>query len=165
MILGVLVLSSGCDVGASVGGAQTAVVAAQTAVNVAQTALPGLQTSLPGIQATAQAGATQVAAVLSDPQAINTQLQLVLAGATIVVTPKPADAANDAVNELAIVGTDTHGTLTQMNPSTREATAGVALRLAAQYYPKATIYLALVDSQGGPLLSGSKAPGADPLFQ
>jgi uncharacterized protein YkwD len=164
-VLGVLVLGSGCDVGPSVGGAQTAIVVAQTAVNVAQTALPGLQTSLPVIQATAQAGATQVAAVLSDPQAINAQLQLVLAGATIVVMPKPPDAARDAVNELAIVGTDTHNTLTQMDPSSRQTTAGIALRLAAQYYPKATIYLALVDSQGGPLLSGSKAPGEDPAFQ
>jgi hypothetical protein len=165
MVLGLLALSSGCDAGPSVGGAQTAIVVAQTAVNVAQTALPALQTSLPGIQATAQAGATQVAAVLSDPQAINAQLQLVLAGATIVVAPKPALAARDAVSELAIVGTDTHNTLTQMDPSTRQATAGVAMHLAAQYYPKATIYLALVDSQSGPLLSGSKAPGADPTFQ
>jgi len=160
-----LTLGSGCDVGASVGGAQTAVVVAQTAVNAAQTALPGLQTSLPGIQATAQAGATQVAGVLSDPQAINAQLQLLLAGATIVVAPKPPDAARDAVSELAIVGTDSRNTLTQMDPSTRQATAGVALQVAAQYYPKATIYLTLVDSHGGPLLSGQKAPGESPTFQ
>lgn len=164
-ILGMLALGSGCDVGPSVGSAQTAIVVAQTAVNVAQTALPGLQTSLPAIQATAQAGATQVAAVLSDPQAINAQLQLVLAGATIVVTPKPPEAARDAVSELAIVGTDTRNTLSQMDPSSRQTTAGIALQLAAQYYPKATIYLALVDSHGGPLLSGSKAPGEDPAFQ
>ena len=89
VVLGTLGAGSGCDAGAQVGSAQTAIVVAQTAVGVAQTALPGLQTSLPGIQATAQAGATQVAAVLSDPQAINAQLQFVLAGATI----EPADAS------------------------------------------------------------------------
>jgi len=165
MILGALGLSSGCDAGASVGGAQTAVVVAQTAVNVAQTALPALQTSLPGIQATAQAGATQVAAALSDPQAINAQLQLLLAGATIDLKPAPPGATNATVTQLAITGTDTHNTLTQMDSSTRQATAGAALQLMAQYYPKATISLALVDAQGGPLLNGTKAPGENPTFQ
>jgi hypothetical protein len=163
--MGALALSSGCDPGASVGGAQTAVVVAQTAVGVAQTALPALQTSLPGIQATAQAGATQVAAVLSDPQAINAQLQLFLAGATIDLKPTPASAANAEVTQLAITGTDTRNTLAQMDSSTRQAAAGAALQLMAQYYPKATISLTLVDSNGGPLLSGTKAPGGSPAFQ
>jgi hypothetical protein len=165
MVLGVLTLSSGCDAGPSVGGAQTAIVVAQTAVNVAQTALPGLQTSLPGIQATAQAGATQVAAVLSDPQAINAQLQLLLAGATVDVKPTPAGAPNAAVTALAITGTDTHNTLAQMDSATRQAAAGAALLLVAQYYPKATISLMLVDNQGASLLSGTKAPGENPTFQ
>ena len=165
MVLGVLALGSGCDAGASVGSAQTAVVVAQTAVNVAQTALPGLQTSLPGIQATAQAGATQVAAVLSDPQAISAQLQLVLAGATIELNPTPVGVANSAVTALAITGTDTHSTLAQMDSATRQATASAALVLVAQYYPNATLSLTLVDSQGGPLLSGTKAPGGAPAFQ
>jgi hypothetical protein len=165
MILGTLALSSGCDPGASIGGAQTAVVVAQTAVGVAQTALPALQTSLPGIQATAQAGATQVAAVLSDPQAINAQLQLLLAGATIDVKPTPAGAANAAVMELAITATDTRNTLAPMDSNTRQATASAAMQLLAQYYPKATISLKLVDGKGGPLLSGTKAPGESPAFQ
>jgi hypothetical protein len=165
LILSVLGLNSGCDVGASVGGAQTAVVVAQTAVNVAQTALPAMQTSLPGIQATAQAGATMVAAVLSDPQAINAQLQVVLAGAAVEVKPTPADAANDAVTHLDITGTDTRGTLAQMDANTRQGTAGAALLLVSQYYPTATISLALIDGKGGPLLSGTKAPGQGPAFQ
>ena len=165
VVLGALALNSGCDIGASVGGTQTAVVVAQTAVGIAQTALPGLQTSLPGIQATAQAGATQVAAVLSDPQAINAQLQLLLAGATIDARPTPAGVANDAVTELAITATDTRNTLAPMDSTTRQATAGAALLLVAQYYPKATISLTLLDSKGGPLLSGTKAPGESPAFQ
>ena len=165
VVLGALALSSGCDVGASVGGAQTAVVVAQTAVGVAQTALPAMQTSLPGIQATAQAGATMVAAVMSDPQAINAQLQVLLAGATVEVKPTPAGATGDAVEQLAITGTDTRNSLTQMDSNTRQATAGAALLLVGQYYPKATISLTLVDTKGGPLLSGTKAPGEGPSFQ
>jgi len=165
VILSALAFSSGCDVGASVGGAQTAVTTAQTAVGVAQTALPALQTSLPGIQATAQAGATQVAAVLSDPQAINTQLQVLLAGATVVVKPIPADATGSAVTQLDITGTDTRGTLAPMDANARQATAGAALLLVGQYYPRATISLTLIDSKGGPLLSGTKAPGEGPAFQ
>jgi hypothetical protein len=165
VILGALTLNSGCDVGASVGGAQTAVTAAQTAVGVAQTALPALQTSLPGIQATAQAGATQVAAVLSDPQAINTQLQVLLAGATVVVKPTPADATGSDVTQLDITATDTRGTLAPMDASARQATAGAALLLVGQYYPKAAISLTLVDPKGGPILSGTKAPGEGPAFQ
>jgi hypothetical protein len=165
LILGALALSSGCDVGGSVGGAQTAVVGAKTAVDLAQTALPAMQTSLPGIQATAQAGATMVVAVLSDPQAINTQLQVVLAGASIDLKRTPAVSANDAVTQLTITATDTRGTLTQMDATTRQATAEAALLLMSQYYPNATISLTLVDSQGGPLLSGTKAPGQGPAFQ
>jgi hypothetical protein len=165
VVLGTLALSSGCDVRAPVGGAQTAVTAAQTAVGGAQTALPALQTSLPGIQATAQVSATQIAGVFSDPQAINTQLQVLLAGATIDVKPTPAGAANDAVTELSISAADTRGTLAQMDSSTRQATAGAALLLVGQYYPKATISLTLVDSKGAQLLSGTKAPGGAPAFQ
>jgi len=58
-VLGALGLTSGCDAGASVGGAQTAIVVAQTAVGVAQTAIPAMQTNLPALQATAQAGASE----------------------------------------------------------------------------------------------------------
>jgi hypothetical protein len=165
VVVSVLALSSGCDVGGSIGGAQTAVTVAQTAVGVAQTALPALQTSLPGIESTAQAGATQVAAALSDPQAVNGQLQVLLAGATVVLEPTPANATGGAVTHLEITGTDTRGTLAAMDASTRQATAGAALLLVGQYYPSATISLTLLDPQGVPLLSGTKAPGEGPTFQ
>jgi hypothetical protein len=144
---------------------QTAVAVGQTAVGVAQTALPAIQTSLPGMQATAQAGATLVAAVMSDPQAINTQLQVVLGGATLHLAPTPADVANDAVTQLEITGTDTRNSLAQMDSAAREATAGAALRLVGQYYPNARISLTLSDSKGQPLLSGTLAPGEGPEFQ
>ncbi|MDQ6673602.1 MAG: hypothetical protein M3069_23150 [Chloroflexota bacterium] len=165
VVLSALAISSGCDAAASVGGAQTAVTVAQTAVGRAQTVLPAVQTSLPGLQATAQAGATQVAAVVSDPQAVNAQLQVLLAGATVVVNPTPAGAKGGAVTRLDISGSDTRGTLGSMDPSARQAAAGAALLLMGQYYPNAAISLTLVDSKGGPLLSGTKAPGEGPSFQ
>ncbi|MGI9149321.1 MAG: hypothetical protein ACR2IK_22690 [Chloroflexota bacterium] len=165
LVLSALALVSGCDAGASVSSVQTAASVAHTAVGVAQTALPAVQTRLPGIQATAQAGATQVVEVLSDPQVINAQLQVVLVGATIVVTPTPRGAANDGVTQLAITATDTRGMLAQMDTTTRQASAGGALRLAAQYYPRAVVSLSLFTNTGGPLLSGTKAPGQEPAFQ
>jgi len=165
LILSALGLSSGCDTGTSAGGAQTAVTVAQSAVGVAQTALPAVQTSLPGMQATAQAAATQVAAVISDPQAVNGQLQVLLAGATVVVKPTPPDATGGNVARLEITGTDSRGTLSPMDPAARQAAAGAALLLMGQYYPNATISIGLVDSTGAALLSGTKAPGQAPAFQ
>src|SRR5947199_67609 len=80
-----LTLVGGCQAGSSIESAQTAIA-------VAQTALPGLQTALPGVQATAQAGATLISGVLSDPLAINAQLQALLAGVTIDARTTPDDA-------------------------------------------------------------------------
>ena len=134
--LGLLIFNSACDcpsiqsaqtaiTGAqtAVIGAQTAVTSAQTAVSAVQTLVPGAQTALPGLQATVQAGATSVAGVLGDPQAVATQLQPLLAGASIDVKTTPAGASNDAVTQVTITGTDTRGTFGQLDPSTRQATA------------------------------------------
>jgi hypothetical protein len=170
--LGLLIFNSACDISPSiqsaqtaVTGAQTAVTGAQTAVSAVQTLVPGAQTALPGLQATIQAGATSVAGALADPQTVATQLQALLAGASIDLKATPAGASNDAVTQVAITGTDTRGTFGQLDPSTRQATAGAALQIGGQYFPNATISLSVVDSTGNSLLSGSKAPGQAPSIQ
>ena len=155
--LGLLTLVGGCQAGSSIESAQTAIV-------VAQTALPGLQTALPGVQATAQAGATLISGVLSDPLAITAQLQALLAGVTIDARTTPDDAPNDAVKQVNVTGTDARGTFVQMDARTRQATITGALLLVGQYYPNATVTLTVVDSGGGTLASGSKAPGQAPVI-
>jgi hypothetical protein len=153
-----MLLAGGCQAGSSL-------ESAQTAITMAQTALPGLQTALPGVQATAQAGATLVSGVLSDPQAINAQLQALLAGVTIEAKTTPDGAANDAVTQVSVTGTDTRGTFAQMDARARQATATGAMLLLAQYYPNASIALTVVDGAGGSLLSGTKSPGQSPSVQ
>jgi hypothetical protein len=153
-----LMLAGGCQAGSSLDSAQTAVA-------VAQTALPGLQTALPGVQATAQAGATLVSGVLSDPQAINAQLQALLAGVTIEAKTTPDGAANDAVTQLSVTGTDTRGTFGQMDARARQGTATGAMLLLGQYYPNASIALTVVDGSGASLISGTKSPGGAPSVQ
>ncbi|MCA1645907.1 MAG: hypothetical protein LC797_10745 [Chloroflexi bacterium] len=154
----VLILAGGCQVGPSV-------LSAQTAITAAQTALPGLQTALPGVQATAQAGATLVSGVLSDPQFVSTQVQAVLAGVTIDAQTTPDGAANDAITQVTVTGTDVRGTYGQLDSGARQATAGAALTLLGQYYPNATIALKVVDSGGGALITGNKSPGQAPSLQ
>lgn len=156
--LGLLTLVGGCQAGSSVEGAQTA-------ITVAQTALPGLQTSLPGVQATAQAGATLISGVLSDPQAINAQLQALLAGVTIDATMTPHGAANDAITQVSVTGTDARGTFALMDGRARQATTTGALLLLSQYYPNAMVSLTVVDGGGATLASGTKAPGQAPSVQ
>jgi hypothetical protein len=156
--LSALALASGCD-------ARTSAEGVQTAVAVAQTALPAVQTVLPGVQATAQAGATAVAGVLSDPQAIIAQLQVLLAGSSVELTTLPAGAGNDVVTEVLISATDTRGALGQLDAHSRQAAAGAAMVVVAQYYPKASISLAVNDSAGAALISGTKAAGQAPTFQ
>lgn len=177
--LGLLIFNSACDISPSIQsaqtaitgaqtaviGAQTAVTSAQTAVSAVQTLVPGAQTALPGLQATIQAGATSVAGVLGDPQTVATQLQPLLAGASIDVKTTPTGATNDAVTQVMVTGTDTRGTFGQLDPSTRQATAQAALQIGGQYFPNATISLSVVDSSGNALLSGSKAPGQAPVIQ
>jgi hypothetical protein len=77
----------------------------------------------------------------------------------------PEGAANDAVSQVNVTGTDTRGTFAQLDPRARQATAGAALSLLGQYYPNATIALKIVDGAGGSLLTGSKAPGQAPSLQ
>jgi hypothetical protein len=156
--LGLLTLVGGCQAGSSIESAQTAIAAAQTA-------LPGIQTSLPGVQATAQAGATLISSVLSDPLAINAQLQALLAGVTIDAKMSPDGAANDAVTQISVTGTDARGTFAQMDPRGRQATTMGALLLVGQYYPNAMVSLTVLDGSGGTLASGSKAPGQAPSIQ
>jgi len=156
--LGLLTLVGGCQAGSSVEGVQTAIA-------MAQTALPGIQTALPGVQATAQAGATLVSSVLSDPQAINAQLQALLAGVTIDARTMPDGVPNDAVNQVSVTGTDTRGTFSQLDARARQATAAGALVLLGQYYPNAAVTLAVVDGGGGTLAGGSKLPGQAPSVQ
>ncbi len=153
---GLLILVGGCQAGSSVESAQTAIA-------VAQTALPGLQTALPGVQATAQAGATLISSILSDPLAINAQLQALLAGVTIDARTTPDGASNDAVTQVSVTGTDARGTFGQLDARTRQATTMGALLLVAQYYPNASVSLTVLDGAGGTLASGSKAPGQGPV--
>jgi hypothetical protein len=156
--LGLLTLVAGCQAGSSIESAQTAIA-------VAQTALPGLQTALPGVQATAQAGATLISSVLSDPLAINAQLQALLAGVTIDAKLTPDGATNDAVSQIDVTGTDARGTFARLDGRARQATTTGALLLVGQYYPNATVTLMVVDGVGGTLASGSKAPGQAPSLQ
>jgi hypothetical protein len=156
--LSILALAGGCE-------ARSSIEAAQTAVSIGQTSLPGLQTALPGMQATAQAGATLVLVVLSDPRAINAQLQALLAGASVDVKKAPEGAANDAVTSVTVMGTDSQGNFAQMDTRGRQTTSTGALLVLGQYFPKATISLTVVDSGGAALISGTKEPGQLPAFQ
>jgi hypothetical protein len=158
LALSLLALAGGCE-------ARSSIEAAQTAVSVGQTALPGLQTALPGLQATAQAGATLVGGVLSDPRAINAQLQALLAGCTVNVQTAPDGAANESVTSVTVVGTDTQGAFAQLDSRSRQTTSSGALLVLGQYFPKASISLSVVDSGGATLISGTKAPGQLPAFQ
>jgi hypothetical protein len=163
--LAILVISGGCEARSSIEAAQTAVSVGQTALPGLQTALPGFQTALPGLQATAQAGATLVGAVLSDPQAVNAQLQAILAGATVEVKTTPEAVANDSVTNVIVTATDAQGTFAQEDPRSRQATSTGALLLLGQYFSKATISLSVVDTAGATLISGTKAPGQAPSVQ
>jgi hypothetical protein len=156
--LGALALASGC-------GAKTSAEGAQTAIAAAQTALPGIQSALPGVQATAEAGATAVAGVLTDAQAITGQLQVLLAGANVEIKTMPAGAANDAITDVTISGTDARGALAQLDSGARQAAVSAAMTVVAQYYPKATITITVRDTAGAPLVSGTKALGQAPAFQ
>jgi hypothetical protein len=158
LALSILTLAGGCE-------ARSSIEAAQTAVSVSQTSLPGLQTALPGLQATAQAGATQVLVVLSDPRAINAQLQALLAGSTVDVKTAPDGAASDSVTNVTVLGTDTQGNFAQLDTRSRQTTSSGALLVLGQYFPKANISLTVVDSGGATLISGTKAPGQLPAFQ
>jgi hypothetical protein len=164
-IVAVLALNGGCEARSSIEGAQTAVAVAQTALPGLQTALPELQTALPGVQATAQAGATVVSGVLSDPQVINVQLQMLLAGANVDLKTLPRGVANDLVTQVTIDATDTYGSFAQLDARARQAAAGGAILLAAQYYPTAIVSLTVADSDGALLQAGSKAPGQTPSLQ
>jgi hypothetical protein len=157
-IVALLCASSGCE-------ARSSADAVQTAVSLAQTAVPGIQTALPGVQATAQAGATAVVGVFSDPQVINTQLQLLLVGASVDVATTPPGAPNEAVSDVVVKATDGRGNLTQLDSRARQAAVAAAMLAVAQYYPSATVSLTLVDSSGGVLQSGSKAVGQAPAVQ
>lgn len=158
LALSILVLAGGCE-------ARSSIEAAQTAVSVGQTSLPGLQTALPGFQATAQAGATQVLVVLSDPRTINAQLQALLAGSTVDMKTAPDGAANDSVTSVTVTGTDAQGNFAQLDVRSRQTTSSGALLVLGQYFPKANISLTVVDNGGATLISGTKAPGQLPAFQ
>ena len=153
--LAVLGLASGCDVRSSAEGAQTAIA-------LAQTVIPAAQTVMPGVQATAQAGVTVVGGVLSESQGVAKQVQAVLAGASVRVGIQPTGATNDAVTEVTIDATDARGTLSQLDANGRRAAASAALVVMGQYYPNATISLTVLDASGGPLVSGTRAPGQMP---
>jgi hypothetical protein len=156
--LGTLALVSGC-------GAKTSVEGAQTAVTAAQTALPAAQGALPAVQATAQAGATALAGALSEAQAIGGQLQLLLAGSSVELTTAPAGAANDAITDVTINATDSHGTLAQLDVASRQAAASAAMIGVGQYYPRASVSLTVRDAAGATLVSGTKPLGQAPAFQ
>jgi hypothetical protein len=103
--------------------------------------------------------------VLSDPLAINAQLQALLAGVTIDAKMSPDGAANDAVTQISVTGTDARGTFAQMDPRGRQATTMGALLLVGQYYPNAAVSLTVLDGSGATLASGTKAPGQAPSIQ
>jgi hypothetical protein len=143
-----------------IGGCQ-----AQGSVEAARTAIVAAQTVLPGAQATAQSAATAVSGALSDSPSALGNLQLLLGGASLEVSTTPADAANEAVTDLSIEGTDAAGQLAQLDSRTRQAAAITALLLASQYYPNANISLKVVDASGAALLRGTKAPGQPAAVQ
>jgi hypothetical protein len=156
--LGALSVASGC-------GAKTSQEGAQTAIAVAQTALPAAQAGLPAVQATAQAGATAVAGVLSNAQAISAQLQMLLGGSSVDLETAPAGAANDAITDVTIKATDSRGTLAQLDTASRQAAASAAMVGVAQYYPRASIAVTVRDAAGATLISGTKPIGQSPTFQ
>jgi hypothetical protein len=150
IILGVLATMTACQAASSIEAAQTAVVAAQT--------------TLPAAQATVQAAATLVGA-LADAQSVLVKLQPLLAGADVNVTTTPDGVANDAVTSVTVEATDAQGSLSELDPRTRQAAASAALLAAAQYYPNATITLHVFDSSGAAVISGTKAPNQLPRLQ
>ncbi len=120
--------------------AQNSVQAAQTAIVVGQQALATAQPYMSIVQ-----GA--------------------LAGADLKVKTTPDGALPPDITDVSIQATDAQGNLTQVDPSTRQAAATAALLAASQYFPKATIELAVLDAQGTTLVSGSVAPGQSPSVQ
>ena len=150
-VLAPLLIGTACQARSSAEAAQTAIVAAQTA--------------LPGAQATAQAGATAVSGILANGQPVLITLQSLLQGANVQVKTTPDGAAPDAVTSVTIDGMDAQGTLAQLDPNVRKAAALAALQAAAQYYPQATITLAVVDTSGAALITGNVAPGRAPTVQ
>jgi hypothetical protein len=151
VVLVPLLMATACEAHSSVEAAQTAIVAAQTV--------------LPGAQATAQAGATLVSNALATAQPLAAALQAALQGASVQVKVIPDGATPDAATALQIDATDAQGTLGQVDPLVRRAAATAALQVATQYYPSATITLTVKDDAGGPLVSGSVAPGQLPKVQ
>src|SRR6266508_1970452 len=113
--------------------ARSSVEAAQTAVAVAQTAVPALPS-------------------------VGDQIRPLLPGVAIDVRTTPPDAANDAVTEVAITGTDGAGALAQLDARARDAAASAALELVSRYYPKATIVLDVKDATGGAVLHAMRPP-------
>lgn len=145
-------------------GAATA-CQAHSSVEAAQTAIVAAQTVLPGAQATAQAGATLVSGAFSNAQPLISTLQAVLQGVTVQVKMTPEGAPSNAVTEVELDGTDSQGTLGNLDPLLRQAAGTAALTAAAQYFPNATISLDVKAASGQELLKGSIAPGQQPSFQ
>ena len=113
--------------------ARSSVEAAQTAVVAAQTALPVAQVGLG-------------------------QLETLLGGASVSVKTTPDGADGSSVTDVAITGTDTRGSLSQLDPTARQAGAEAALALVAQHYPNAKITLTVVDAAGATLVSATRMP-------
>ena len=120
--------------------ARSSIEAAQTAVVAVQTALPSVQAPVPGLEA-------------------------LLAGASIDVNVSPRDAAPDAVSEVTIHGTDSLGTLGQLDERAREAAASAAVLAVSRYYPNANVSLTIVDTSGAVLVSARAAAGQPPSVQ
>lgn len=150
-VLALLAAATGCQAHSSVEAAQTAIVAAQTV--------------LPGAQATAQAGATLVSTAFGNAQPLIATLQAVLQGVSVQVTMTPEGAAPDAVTDVDLEGTDSQGTLENLDASLRQAAGTAALSAAAQYFPNATISLDVKGATGEQILKGRVAPGQPPSVQ
>jgi hypothetical protein len=88
-----------------------------------------------------------------------------LLGVHLDVALTPPDAPADQVTHVALSGTDASGAFAHLDPAGRRAASTAALIAMGQLFPKATIDLAVVDDGGHPLLSASKAPGAEPTIQ
>jgi hypothetical protein len=143
-VLGVLIGTTACEARSTLDAAQTMVRAAQTA--------------LPGAQATALAAATQVSSAMP-------ALETLLAGANVSVDVSPEGAPPDEATDVSVRATDSSGALARLDARGRQAAISGALVLAANYYPNATISVAVVDGSGVPLASGTKAPGQAPRAQ
>ena len=127
----VTVLGTACQ-------ARSSAEAAATAIAIAQTSIPALPTGLPSVA---------------------DQLRGILLGVSLDVETTPTGASSDAVTQLNISGTDSSGTLGQLDPRARDAAGSAALVVASRYYPKATIVLDVKDANGSALIHASRAPG------